>query len=62
MKILNRHYYDDNGNPVSEEEFQILYQEFENKYKKKYEDIVNQIISQINQLTINKKLKCYLII
>ena len=57
MKILNKHYYDDNGNTVSEEEFQILYQEFENKYKKKYEDIVNQIISQINQRCTGNKQK-----
>lgn len=57
MKILNKHYYDDNGNPVSEEEFQILYQLFENKYKKKYEDIVNQIISQINQRCTGNKQK-----
>lgn len=24
MKILNKHYYDDNGNPVSEEEKDVL--------------------------------------
>ena len=57
MKILNKHYYDDNGNSVSEEEFHLLYQEFENKYKKKYEDIVNQIISQINQRCTDNKQK-----
>lgn len=57
MKILNKHYYDDNGNPVSEEEFNILYQKFEDTYKKKYEEIVNQIINQINQRCTDNKQK-----
>ena len=57
MKILNKNYVDDNGNKVSEEEFQILYRDFENKYKKKYEDLVNQLIDQINKRCSNNKQK-----
>ena len=57
MRILSKQFYDDNGRPVSEEEFRRLYQEFENKYKRKYEDTVNQIISQINQRCTNKQQK-----
>ena len=57
MKITNKNYVDDNGNKVSEEEFQILYRDFENKYKKKYEDFVNQLIAQINKRCNNNKQK-----
>ena len=57
MKILNKNYVDDNGNKVSEEEFQILYRDFENKYKKKYEDFVNQLIAQINNRCSNNRQK-----
>lgn len=57
MKITNKNYVDDNGNKVSEEEFQILYRDFENKYKKKYEDFVNQLIAQINNRCSNNRQK-----
>lgn len=57
MKITSKNYVDDNGNKVSEEEFQILYRDFENKYKKKYEDFVNQLIAQINNRCSNNKQK-----
>ena len=57
MKITNKNYVDDNGNKVSEEEFQILYRDFENKYKKKYEDFLNQLIAQINNRCSNNRQK-----
>ena len=40
--------YDDNGNEITKEEYDAQRQEFENAYKRKYEEIVNQIVAQIN--------------
>lgn len=48
MNVLNRKYYDDNGNVLGQEEFEFRSAEFVNAYEKKYEQIVKYIVEQIN--------------
>ena len=48
MNVLNHKYYDDNGNAVSQEEFEFRYAEFVSAYKKKYEQVAECIVKQIN--------------
>lgn len=48
MNVLNHKYYDDNGNVVSQEKFEFRYAEFVSAYKKKYEQVAEYIVKQIN--------------
>lgn len=55
MKVLRKTYRDDQSNIINKEEFERLYQEFEEKYKEKYERTVNLIIDEINRRSENDK-------